>query len=169
MSWRHLQINPRITLGILGPTAFTQYLSWHALRRTMGTAVSQLTVLSGLNRQVGIPLISSFLSPISPSFTVRFLLYFAFVFLLSPSIQVVLALMSVTCDILPGGRFNNTYELLNLRALKFSPVDKIYIFQCMDQIFCVEFQRYTLKFHTKYLTHTLKDMIFIQYLNFKSS
>ena len=61
----------------------------------------------------------------------------------------------------PGGRFKNTYGLLSLRALKFSPVDKIYIFQCMGKTFCVEFQRYPLKFHTKYLNHTLKDMIFI--------
>ena len=38
-------------------------------------------------------------------------------------------------------------------------------FQCMDKIFCVEFQRIPLKFHTKYLTHTLKDMIFIEYWN----
>ena len=29
----------------------------------------------------------------------------------------------------------------------------------MGKIFCMEFQRYPLKFHTKYLTHTLKDMI----------
>ena len=69
----------------------------------------------------------------------------------------------------PGGRFKNTYELLNLRALKFSPVNKSHIFQCLGKIFCVEFQRYPLKFHTKYLTHTLKDMIFIQYWNSKSS
>ena len=69
----------------------------------------------------------------------------------------------------PGGRFKNTYELLNLRALKFSYVNKIHIFQCMGKIFCVEFQRYPLKFHTKYLTHTLKDMIFMQFWNFKSS
>ena len=69
----------------------------------------------------------------------------------------------------PGGRFKNTYELLNLRALKFSYMNKIHIFQCMDKIFCVEFQRYPLKFHTKYLTHTLKDMIFMQFWNFKSS
>ena len=68
-----------------------------------------------------------------------------------------------------GGRFKNTYELLNLRALKISPVNKIHIFQCMSKIFCVEFQRYPLKFHTKYLTHTLKDTIFIQHWNFKSS
>ena len=62
-----------------------------------------------------------------------------------------------------GGRLKNTYELLNLRALKFPPVNKIYIFQCMGKIFCVEFQRCPLKFHTKYHTHTLKDMIFIQH------
>ena len=71
--------------------------------------------------------------------------------------------------IVPGGRFKNTYELLNLRALKFSYVNEIHIFQCMGKIFCVEFQRVPLKFHTKYLTHTLKDMIFIQHGNFKSS
>ena len=45
----------------------------------------------------------------------------------------------------------------------------MHIIQCMDQIFCVEFQREPLKFHTKYLTHTLKDMIVIQHWNFKSS
>ena len=67
------------------------------------------------------------------------------------------------------GRFKKTYELLNLRALKFSPVNKIHIFQCMGKTFCVEFQRYPLKFHTKYLTHALKDTIFIQHWNFKSS
>ena len=68
-----------------------------------------------------------------------------------------------------GGRFKKAYELLNLRALKFSPLNKIHIFQCMGKIFCVEFQRYPLKFHTKYLTHTLKGTIFIQHWNFKSS
>ena len=58
---------------------------------------------------------------------------------------------------LPGGHFKNTYELLlNLTALKFSPVNKIHIFQCMSKIFCMEFQRYPLKFHTKCLTHTSK-------------
>ena len=39
----------------------------------------------------------------------------------------------------------------------------------MGKIFCVEFQRYPLKFHTKYLTHTLKDMIFIQHWHFFTS
>ena len=72
------------------------------------------------------------------------------------------------------GRFKNTYELLNLRALKFSPVNKTRIFQCMGKIFWVEFQRYPLKFHTKYLTHTLKDVILynieiLRAVRFKSS
>ena len=68
-----------------------------------------------------------------------------------------------------GGRFKNAYELLHLRALKYSPVNKIHILQCMGEIFCVEFQSYPLKFHTKYLTHALKDMIVMQHWNFKSS
>ena len=73
-----------------------------------------------------------------------------------------------------SGHFKKTSELLNLRALKFSPVNKIHIFQCTGKIFCVEFQRYPLKFHKKYLTHTLKDTIFIKHWNlgafkFKSS
>ena len=69
----------------------------------------------------------------------------------------------------PGGRFNNTYELLNLRALKISKLHKNHIFQCMGKIFCVEFQRVPLKFHTKYITHTLKDVDFIHIWKFKSS
>ena len=86
---------------------------------------------------------------------------------IKPVIFVFLLLNNVNArDIylhdVPGGRFKNTYELLNLRALKFSPVNKIHIFQCMDKIFCVEFQKVPLKFHTKYLTHTLKETIFIQ-------
>ena len=44
------------------------------------------------------------------------------------------------------------HELLNLRALKISTLHKNRIFQCMGMIFCVEFQSYPLKFHTKYLT-----------------
>ena len=46
---------------------------------------------------------------------------------------------------------------------------KNHIFQSMGQIFCVEFQRYPLKFHTKYLTHTLKDVDFIHNRKYKSS
>ena len=57
------------------------------------------------------------------------------------------------------------YELLNLRALKFSPVNEIHIFQGMCKIFCVEFQMIHSKFHTKYLTHT----IFIRLWYFKNS
>ena len=68
-----------------------------------------------------------------------------------------------------GGRFKEAYELLNLRALKFSMLYEMYIFQCMGKIFCVEFQRVPLKFHTKYLTHTLKDVDFIHQQKFKSS
>ena len=68
-----------------------------------------------------------------------------------------------------GGRFKNAYELLNLRALKMSKLHKNHIFQCMGKIFCVEFQRVPLKFLTKYLTHTLKDVDFINIWKFKSS
>ena len=83
--------------------------------------------------------------------------------------EIKRSLKELLCLMCTGGRFKNTYELLNQRALKFSYVNKIHIFQCMGKIFCVEFQRYPLKFHTKYLTHTLKDMIFMQFWNFKSS
>ena len=51
-------------------------------------------------------------------------------------------------NVITGGRFKNTYELLNLRALKISKLLKKYICQCMGKIFCVEFQRVPLKFHT---------------------
>ena len=56
---------------------------------------------------------------------------------------------------LPGDRFKNTYELLNLKALTFSSLNKIHIFQYMGEIFCVEFQI------LPYFTHTLKDVLFI--------
>ena len=56
------------------------------------------------------------------------------------------------------GHFKNIYEFLNLRALKFYTSYKNLIFQCMGKIFCVESQRYPLKFRTKYLAHTLKDV-----------
>ena len=51
----------------------------------------------------------------------------------------------------------------HLWALKFAPVNKIHIFECMGMIFCVEFQRYPLKFHTQYLSHTLKDMTTLKF------
>ena len=59
------------------------------------------------------------------------------------------------------GRFKDAYQLLNLRALKISMLYKDHIVQCMGEIFCVEFHRVILKFHTKYLTHTLDDVYFI--------
>ena len=39
------------------------------------------------------------------------------------------------------------------------------VFQKRLQAFCVEFQRVPLKLHTKYLTYTLKDVIFMKYEN----
>ena len=68
-----------------------------------------------------------------------------------------------------GGRFKNPYELLNLRAFKISMLYKNHIFQWMGKLFCVEFQRVPLKFHTKYLAHTLKDVNFIHRWKFNSS
>ena len=68
-----------------------------------------------------------------------------------------------------GRPFKNTYELLNLRAHKFSPVNRMHIFQCMGKIFRMEFQMVPLKFHTKYLIHTLKDKLFMKHWNVKSS
>ena len=55
----------------------------------------------------------------------------------------------VNLDARSGGHFKKAYELLNIRALKFSPVKQMHIFQSMGKIFCVEFQRVPLKFHTK--------------------
>ena len=62
-------------------------------------------------------------------------------------------------DIARTGEGSN--ELVNLGALKSSLYIKPHIFKCMVKIFCAEFQRVPLKFHTKYLSHTLKDAIFI--------
>ena len=54
----------------------------------------------------------------------------------------------------------NACELLNLRALKISRLSKNCIYQCMGKIFCVKFQRFPLKFHTKYLNQTSKVVDF---------
>ena len=62
------------------------------------------------------------------------------------------------------GRFKNTYELLDIRALQYSPVSKIHIFQCMGEIFCVEFQRYPL-IHVGFLC----NIEILRALRFKSS
>ena len=55
------------------------------------------------------------------------------------------------------------------QKVKFSPANKMHIFECRGNICCVEFQSYPLKFHTTYPTHTLKDKIIKQQWNFKSS
>ena len=65
--------------------------------------------------------------------------------------------------------FKNTYELVTLGAPKISLINKLHIFQCMGNIFCVEFQREALKFHTKYLTHRFNETFFIRYRKLKSS
>ena len=44
------------------------------------------------------------------------------------------------CSLSTRGGFKNTYELLNLRAHKFSYVNKINIFQCMGKIFVWNFK-----------------------------
>ena len=60
------------------------------------------------------------------------------------------------------GRFKIAYDLLNLRDLKISMFykKKISFNVWLRYIFRGEFQRCPLKFHTKYLTHTLKDVFF---------
>ena len=39
----------------------------------------------------------------------------------------------------------------------------------MDKMFCVEFEKFPLKFHTKYVIDTLKDVYFIRMWKMKSS
>ena len=41
---------------------------------------------------------------------------------------------------IPAGHFKNTYELLNLRALKYSPADKTYIFNVWVRYFAWNFK-----------------------------
>ena len=86
----------------------------------------------------------------------------------SASVMQSCPLMSDS-NYMAGGHFKNVYELLNLRAVKISMLFKSHIFQYMGKIFCVEFQRVPLKFHTKYLTYTLKDVDSIHRWKFKSS
>ena len=70
----------------------------------------------------------------------------------------------------PSGAFQKCWRAHKSgSALKYSLLNKTLIFQYMGKIFCAEFQRYPLKFRTKYLIHTLKDAIFIQCWIFKSS
>ena len=53
--------------------------------------------------------------------------------------MVSLALMPWGDHVECSRGFKNPYELLDLRALKFSILYKYHIFQCMGKIFCVEF------------------------------
>ena len=50
-----------------------------------------------------------------------------------------------------GGRFKNAYELANLGLLNLCILVNYTSFSCMSKIFCVGFQRHSLKFHTKYV------------------
>ena len=52
----------------------------------------------------------------------------------------------------------NAYELVNLRGFKFSTSYKNRIFQCMDHIFCLQFQKFPVKFHKKYLIRTFENV-----------
>ena len=52
------------------------------------------------------------------------------------------AYVGMTCASGIRGRFIQAYELLNPRALKFSPVNKMHIFQCMGKIFVCNFKGY---------------------------
>ena len=67
-----------------------------------------------------------------------------------------------------SGTFENHYEVVNLWALKVLLLNKLHIFQCMGEIFCVKFQWAHLKCHTKHLIHSLCDAIFIWCWKFKS-
>ena len=73
---------------------------------------------------------------------------------------------STSFNLVTRGAFQK--RTLNLRALKISVLYKSIIFQCMGKIFLVEFQRVPLKFHTKYFSHTLKDVYFIHRLNLRA-
>ena len=78
-------------------------------------------------------------------------------------------LFQVICWLMYYERIQQGTCQKRLRARKISLTNQLHLFQCMGKIFCVEFQRKPLKFHTKYLTHVLKDTIFKQCWKFKSS
>ena len=61
-------------------------------------------------------------------------------------------------------RFENDHEFLNIRARKMSSPCQITAFLCMGKIFCAELPS---KFHIEYLTHTLRDVIFLQVWKFQ--
>ena len=68
------------------------------------------------------------------------------------------------------GLFKNVYELVNLGALKSSLFNKLYIsFNIWVKCIVWNFKAYFSNPKSKYLTHTLKDTIFMQYWKFKRS
>ena len=46
--------------------------------------------------------------------------------------------VSAVAASIPGEGSKNIYELVNLGARKISLINKLHIFQCMGNIFCVE-------------------------------
>ena len=64
-----------------------------------------------------------------------------------------------------GAEGGDTHELVNLTALKLS----LYQLSHPSMIFFAEFQRVHYKFHQKYLTHTLKDVYFVEEWRLKGS
>ena len=57
------------------------------------------------------------------------------------------------------GAFQKHVQDHNLGAPKSSLVKQLHTFQCMGLIFYMENKRVPLKFHVKYLTHTLKGVM----------
>ena len=66
------------------------------------------------------------------------------------------------------GAFKNMYKLLNVSIIKISALYEILSFVVWVRCFCVRFQKYSLKFHTKYLAHLLKDVYSKKRWDFKS-
>ena len=62
-----------------------------------------------------------------------------------------------------GARLTKAYDVTiqRYRNLHAKIEDsKIHILRCMGSKFCVKFQRFPLKFHTKFWTHTTQNMHF---------
>ena len=75
--------------------------------------------------------------------------------------QPTLVRPPLLCGIaLAGRRFKKTYELFDLSALKFSPVNKMP--SCNAWVSMGGISKGTFEIHTKCLTHTLKDTNFME-------
>ena len=95
---------------------------------------------------------------------------FLFTVLTDPWTVNRLEILSSVCwsgEVRPGGSFNNIYKLLNLGTLMIRAVYKGHIFQYIGK-FHVEFSSVPLKFHSKYINHTLKNYISHKSGNLKS-